>query len=82
MEEDNRRSKRVKAEDVVSEAQRKPKESAGLTELFKHKYILMATVVTWFNWFSVTMCYYGWSLMVGDVGGSVVRFYPFVCPKM
>jgi len=47
--------------------------TAGIMDLFKYKYILLATIVTWFNWFSVSMCYYGWSLMVGEVGGNVYQ---------
>ncbi|XP_075250375.1 organic cation transporter protein-like [Convolutriloba macropyga] len=74
---DVRKSIKIKAtDDVVQETKKGEKKggtegAAGIMELFRYKYILLATVVTWFNWFSVSMCYYGWSLMVGDLGGSI-----------
>ena len=84
--EDEAGSKKLKAE-LEAAAENKevkmteePMEEMGsIKDLFKYKYILLATVVNWFNWFSVSMCYYGWSLMVGEVGGdNIVRASQFL----
>ena len=45
-----------------------PQQTPTLREILEYKHIIIVTLITWFNWFSVSMCYYGWSLMVGELG--------------
>ncbi|KAG1652168.1 Organic cation transporter protein [Nymphon striatum] len=67
LQEDIERMKRLQESKKSKENEKKP----TIFDLFKTKEIRIRTLISYFLWFSVSFCYYAFSLNIGDMAGNI-----------